>query len=65
MEQNRIPKRPSASKPRATKTPVEPAGGDAAFDHWLEGKLKSAYSSVLEEAIPEDLIRLLQQKLKD
>jgi hypothetical protein len=35
------------------------------FDSWLENKLKSAYSSVLEEPIPEDLIRLLTQKLKD
>ena len=36
-----------------------------AFDHWLEDKLRNAYSSVLEEPIPDDLLKLLQQKLKD
>ena len=33
------------------------------FERWLDKKLKTAYGSVLEEPIPEDLIRLLQQKL--
>ena len=37
----------------------------AGFDSWLETKLRVAYSSVLEEPIPEDLIQLLSQKLKD
>jgi hypothetical protein len=36
-----------------------------AFDHWLEDKLRNAYSSVLEEPIPDELLKLLQQKLKD
>ena len=40
-------------------------GGSDAFDHWLEDKLRNAYSSVLEEPIPDDLLKLLQQKLKD
>jgi hypothetical protein len=35
------------------------------FDSWLETKLRSAYSSVLDEPIPDDLIQLLHQKLKD
>ena len=35
------------------------------FDSWLENKLRNAYSSVLDEPIPEDLIRLLSDKLKD
>jgi len=39
--------------------------GGGAFDSWLETKLRSAYSSVLDEPIPEDLIQLLNQKLKD
>jgi len=38
---------------------------DPAFDNWLDNKLRSAYSSVLDEPIPEDLIKLLHQKLKD
>jgi len=37
----------------------------AGFDSWLETKLRVAYSSVLDEPIPEDLIQLLSQKLKD
>ncbi len=39
--------------------------GDGAFDNWLENKLRTAYSSVLDEPVPEDLIRLLHQKFKD
>ena len=40
-------------------------GGTAGFDSWLENKLRTAYSSVLDEPIPEDLIELITQKLKD
>jgi hypothetical protein len=40
-------------------------GQGGGFDSWLETKLRSAYSSVLDEPIPEDLIQLLHQKLKD
>jgi truncated hemoglobin YjbI len=40
-------------------------GGTAGFDSWLENKLRTAYSSVLDEPIPEDLIELISQKLKD
>ena len=39
--------------------------GTAGFDSWLETKLRTAYSSVLDEPIPEDLIQLIAQKLKD
>ena len=37
----------------------------AGFDSWLETKLRVAYSSVLDEPIPDDLIELIAQKLKD
>ena len=40
-------------------------GGTGGFDSWLETKLRTAYSSVLDEPIPEDLIQLISQKLKD
>lgn len=40
-------------------------GGTGGFDSWLETKLRTAYSSVLDEPIPEDLIQLIAQKLKD
>lgn len=38
---------------------------DAGFDRWLEDKLRNVYSSVLDEPIPTDLIKLVQAKLKD
>lgn len=47
---------------KAAARKVEDGG---AFDSWLETKLRSAYSSVLDEPIPDDLIQLLTQKLKD
>ena len=51
---------PSAGRKRDS----EGIDGDP-FDHWLEDKLRNAYSSVLEEPIPEDLLKLLHAKLKD
>jgi hypothetical protein len=50
-------------EPRAQK-PLE-GNGVAGFDSWLENKLRTAYSSVLDEPIPDDLIELISQKLKD
>jgi hypothetical protein len=50
-------------EPRAQK-PHE-GNGVAGFDSWLENKLRTAYSSVLDEPIPDDLIELISQKLKD
>jgi hypothetical protein len=40
-------------------------GGGGGFDSWLESKLRTAYSSVLDEPIPDDLIELISQKLQD
>ena len=51
------------------KAPRQKAARDGGhgegFDSWLETRLRSAYSSVLDEPIPDDLIQLLHQKLKD
>jgi hypothetical protein len=55
--------KPGRKEPRSEKKPSE--GEAAGFDSWLESKLRTAYSSVLDEPIPEDLIQLLSQKLKD
>ena len=41
------------------------ANGTAGFDSWLENKLRTAYSSVLDEPVPDDLIQLISQKLND
>jgi hypothetical protein len=55
--------KPGRKEPRSEKKLSE--GEAAGFDSWLENKLRTAYSSVLDEPIPEDLIQLLSQKLKD
>ena len=60
MEQKQ---KPGRKEPRSQKKPGN--GSDTGFDSWLETKLRTAYSSVLDEPIPEDLIRLLSEKLKD
>jgi hypothetical protein len=52
-------------KPDRKEPRKESNGGTGGFDSWLETKLRTAYSSVLDEPIPEDLIELLSQKLKD
>ncbi len=66
MEKKQHPQR---KEPRASREPQgsgpQPGAGTAIFDNWLENKLKSAYSSVLEEPIPDELLRLITQKLKD
>ena len=55
--------KPGRKDPRKPSKPTN--GGAAGFDSWLENKLRTAYSSVLDEPIPEDLIQLISQKLKD
>lgn len=56
----------AAAGPGNKEAPEATAAGDAdPFDRWLEDKLRNAYSSVLEEPIPEDLLKLLHQRLKD
>ncbi len=47
------------------KPPAGQGTEDVVFDRWLEDRLRNAYSSVLEEPIPDDLLRLLKQTLKD
>jgi hypothetical protein len=55
--------RPGRREPRKpNKSTNDDVSG---FDSWLENKLRTAYSSVLDEPIPEDLIQLISQKLRD
>ena len=54
--------KPGRKEPRGQS---KPSNGAAGFDSWLENKLRTAYSSVLDEPIPDDLIELISQKLKD
>jgi hypothetical protein len=53
--------KPGRKEPRKEGKP----GNGGGFDSWLENKLRTAYSSVLDEPIPHDLIDLISQKLKD
>jgi hypothetical protein len=57
--------KPGRKEPRRDSKPTNGNGGGAGFDSWLESKLRNAYSSVLDEPIPDDLIELISQKLKD
>jgi hypothetical protein len=56
--------KPGRKEPRKDSKSSVGSGG-AGFDSWLESKLRTAYSSVLDEPIPDDLIELISQKLKD
>ncbi len=59
-------KKPVTNRPTSRTRSGEPTGsGKATLDTWLDTKLRNAYSSVLDEPIPDDLIQLLHQKLKD
>jgi hypothetical protein len=55
--------KPGRKNPRQKAARGAPQAG--VFDSWLETKLRSAYSSVLDEPVPDDLIQLLKQKLGD
>ncbi len=66
MDKKLKPGRKESRVTRAARTsPPAGAPADTAFDYWLENTMKNAYSLVLDEPIPEDLIRLISQKLKD
>ena len=71
MEKNRTTRRASATAPRngrkraaGSDSGAGTGDGTAIFNEWLETRLRNAYSSVLEEPVPEDLIRLINDKLK-
>jgi hypothetical protein len=65
VEQKYNSRRGNGSKQRGAKKPGGQVGADSEFDDWLEARLKGAYSSVLDEPVPEDLIQLLTENLKD
>jgi hypothetical protein len=46
----------------AAKQPT--AEADPAFDTWLDVRLKTMYGSILNEPVPEDMVKLLQQRPK-
>ena len=65
MEKKRNTRRPDAASRNGRKGKAVGDEADTFFNDWLETRLRSAYSSVLDEPIPEDLIRLVNEKLRD
>ena len=65
MEKKRNTRRPDSASRNGRKGKAVGDGADTFFNDWLETRLRSAYSSVLDEPIPEDLIQLVNEKLRD
>ncbi|HLG90031.1 MAG TPA: NepR family anti-sigma factor [Alphaproteobacteria bacterium] len=65
MSRKAGPAKPIVTNGPGKRGSAEAAAESDAFDHWLEDKLRNAYSSVLEEPIPDELLKLLQQRLSD
>lgn len=58
MDRSNVRKRkPAATERRSNEQESE-------FDAWLDVRLKSLYSSVLNEPVPEDMMKLLQKRTK-
>lgn len=41
--------------------PEAPSRADPSFDGWLDVRLKSMYDSVLNEQLPDEILKLLEQ----
>jgi hypothetical protein len=57
-ERSSAPKRKPAAQP---KQPQRPDEKDPEFEPWLDGRLRSMYDTVLNEALPEDILKLLNK----
>jgi hypothetical protein len=52
----------SSARKRKPAARAEPAGAaDPEFDNWLDVRIKSIYDSVLQEPLPEEIMKLLGQ----
>jgi hypothetical protein len=52
----------SSTRKRKPAAKAPPAGGaDPEFDNWLDVRIKSIYDSVLQEPLPEEILKLLEQ----
>jgi len=56
--------RSNAQKRKPAAKDREVPEQDPAFDAWLDVRLKTLYGSVLNEPLPEDIVKLLQQRPK-
>lgn len=50
-----LPGGPDTPEPKMTRTTA-----DASFDRWLVGQMRKLYDEVLEESVPDDLVRLVR-----
>ncbi|HEX2117456.1 MAG TPA: NepR family anti-sigma factor [Alphaproteobacteria bacterium] len=55
---SRSPTKPSAQAPCIGADPP------ASFDDWLDGRLKNLYQAVLNEPLPEEIMKLLAGQKK-
>lgn len=44
--------------------PKKPGKGDRAFDMWLKNSLHRLYDDIANEAVPDDLLRMIQEDRK-
>ena len=51
--------RSSAPKRKPVEEAKQPNRNDPEFEPWLDGRLKSMYETVLNEALPEEILKLL------
>jgi hypothetical protein len=59
------PRRDATAGRTPRKTATQRPASDVLLDQWLDTKLRTAYSSVLDEPVPDDLIKLLKDRLRD
>ena len=52
--------RSSASRREPAPQAIRPDEGDPEFEQWLDGRLKTMYSTVLNEPLPDEILKLLK-----
>ena len=53
--------RSTARKPKPASKAGSAEGADPEFDRWMDGRLKSIYYFVLQEPLPEEIMKLLSR----
>jgi hypothetical protein len=54
-----VAERSSARKHKPAPKAGSAEGADPEFDRWMDGRLKSIYDSVLQEPLPDEIMKLL------
>lgn len=55
-----LAERSSAPKRKPVERPKRQDAQDSEFEAWLDGRLKSMYDAVLNEPLPEEILKLLK-----